>query len=52
MATKARFLPHAPTQDRPPDSVLPPNADSNRPHKEYHHNFFCIFATIVATGKT
>jgi hypothetical protein len=31
MATKARFLPNAPTRNRPPDSRLPPNADSADP---------------------
>jgi hypothetical protein len=30
-ATEARFLSNAPTQNQPPDSRLPPNADSTRP---------------------
>jgi hypothetical protein len=42
MATEARFLPNAPTQTRPPDSRLLPNADSARPHHRRHHNLVSI----------
>jgi hypothetical protein len=42
LATAARFLPDAPTQNRPPDSRLPPNADSARPHHRLHHGLICI----------
>jgi hypothetical protein len=41
-ATEARFLPNAPTQNRPPDSRLPPNADSTRPHRRSYHSLVCI----------
>jgi hypothetical protein len=41
-ATKAKFLPHALTQNRPPDSRLSRNADSARPHHSNHYSFICI----------
>jgi hypothetical protein len=41
-ATEARFLSNAPTQTRPPDSRLPPNTDSAKPHHWYHHRLNCI----------
>jgi hypothetical protein len=33
---------NTPTQNRPPDSGLPPNADSARPHHRRHRSFVCI----------
>jgi hypothetical protein len=41
-ATEARFLPNVPTQNRPPDSRLPPSADSARPHHRRHHSLVYI----------
>jgi hypothetical protein len=37
MWKRHRFLSNAPAQNRPPDSRLPPNADSSRPH----HSLVC-----------
>jgi hypothetical protein len=37
-ATETRFLPNVPTRNRPPDSSLPPNADSATPHHRRHHS--------------
>jgi hypothetical protein len=37
-ASKARFLSNETTQNRPPNSRLPPNAYFARPHHRRHHN--------------
>jgi hypothetical protein len=41
-ATEARFLPNAPTQNRPPDSRLQPNGDSTGPHHRRLHTILYI----------
>jgi hypothetical protein len=41
-ATEARFLPNAPTQNRPPDSRLQPSTDSARSHHRRHNSLVCI----------
>jgi hypothetical protein len=41
MTTEAKLLPSPPTQNWPPDSRLPPNANPTRSHHRYHHSFIC-----------
>jgi hypothetical protein len=43
MTIEARFLSNISTQNRPPNSRLPPNADSARSHHRLYHGLVYIY---------